>query len=53
MELLLLGWILGVGACIAHDHFVIKPKLKRLIDELRSVAAELDGANPTSQEDYD
>jgi len=41
MELLLLGWTLGVGACLAHDYFVIKPKLKRLINELRSVAAEL------------
>jgi hypothetical protein len=41
MELLLLGWILGVGACTAHDYFVIKPKLKRLTDELRAIAAEL------------
>jgi hypothetical protein len=43
MELLLLGWTLGVGVCIAHDYFVINPKLKRLTDELRSVAAELRG----------
>ena len=41
MELLLLGWILGVGACTAHDYFVIKPKLRRLTEELRSVATEL------------
>jgi len=41
MELLLLGWTLGVGVCIAHEYFVTTPKLKRLIGELRSVAAEL------------
>jgi hypothetical protein len=45
MELLLLGWMLGVGACTIHDFFVVKPKLKRLTDELRSVAAELEGGN--------
>jgi hypothetical protein len=43
MELLLLGYILGVGVCITHDYFVIKPKLKRLINELRTIAAELLG----------
>ena len=47
MELLLLGYILGVGVCIAHDYFVINPKLKRLIAELRSVAAELRGTTTT------
>ena len=35
MELFLLGSILGVGACTAYDYFVIKPKLRRLTDELR------------------
>jgi len=47
MELLLLGWTLGVGTCLAHDYFVIKPKLKRLIGELRTIAAELRGTTPT------
>ena len=43
MELLLLGYILGVGVCIAHEYFVTTPKLKRLKSELRTIAAELRG----------
>lgn len=50
MELLLLGYMLGVGVCIAHDYFVILPKLKRLIGELRTIAAELRGTNTTPTE---
>jgi len=51
MELFLLGWILGVGVCMAHDYFVIKPMLKRLTDELLSVAAELRGQDQPSSEE--
>ena len=47
MKLLLLGYILGVGVCIAHDYFVIRPKLKRLINELLAIAAELRGTTTT------
>jgi len=47
--LLLLGYILGVGVCIAHDYFVIRPKLKCLIDELRTIAAELRGDTTTTE----
>jgi len=43
MELLLLGWTLGVGVCIAHEYFVTTPELKRLIGKLRTIAAELRG----------
>ena len=50
MELFLLGWTLGVGFCIAHEYFVTTPKLKRLIGELRTIAAELRGDTTTNQE---
>jgi hypothetical protein len=43
MELLLLGWVLGAGAGIAHHYFVVKPKLESVIAELRHIAAELNG----------
>ena len=50
MELFLLGWTLGVGFCIAHEYFVTTPKLKRLIGELRTIAAELRGGTTTTKE---
>jgi hypothetical protein len=41
MELLLLGWSLGIAFGMARHHFVVKPELVRLTAELRRIAAEL------------
>ena len=49
MELLLLGYILGVGVCIAYEYFVTTPKLKRLKSELLAIAAELRGNTTTTE----
>lgn len=41
MELLLIGWVLGVSTCTAHQYFVVRPKLKSVIAELRRLRHDL------------
>jgi hypothetical protein len=37
MELLLLGWALGLSAAMAHHRLVIVPQLKKAIAELEDL----------------
>ena len=41
MELLLLGWSLGLVTAMAHQQFVVKPKLKKIIAELNDIKYDL------------
>jgi hypothetical protein len=36
MELLLLGWVLGLSTATAYNRFVIKPQLDKAIAELEA-----------------
>lgn len=45
MELLLLGWSLGLAFGMARHQFVVKPELVRLTADLRRISAELEGAD--------
>ena len=42
MELLLLGWSLGLVTAMAYNRFVIKPELERVIAELHHIKHDLD-----------
>ena len=42
MELLLLGWSLGLVTAMAHQQFVVKPKLKKIIAELNHIKHNLE-----------
>ena len=42
MELLLLGWSLGLVTAMAHHRFVIKPGLERVIAELHRIKYDLE-----------
>lgn len=42
MELLLLGWSLGLVTGMAHHRFVIKPELERVIAELNHIKNDLE-----------
>lgn len=42
MELLLLGWTLGLLTAMAHNRFVIKPGLERVIAELHHIKHDLE-----------
>jgi hypothetical protein len=37
MELLLLGWALGLATRMAHHRFVVKPELEKAIAELEAL----------------
>jgi hypothetical protein len=37
MELLLLGWVLGLSAATAYNKFVIRPQLDKAIAELEAM----------------
>ena len=49
MEILLLGWLLGLAFGMARHQFVVKPELRRLTAELRAIAAELDNTSLPSK----
>ena len=42
MELLLLGWALGLATGVAHHRFVVKPELDRVIAELHHIKYDLE-----------
>jgi hypothetical protein len=42
MELILLGWALGLATGMAHHRFVVKPELEKAIAELRHITYDLE-----------
>ena len=42
MKLLLLGWLLGLVTAMAHQQFVVRPKLKKIIAELYDIKYSLE-----------